>query len=142
MAGKSIYEVFKTSTQAENEGQWFNYGPGPSGRDQRFLLARMSRSNKAYTAAVQRMHSAYGKQIEAGTLADETAFEVLLDVFCSCVLLDWDGIFGPDGKEIAFSKNAAVQLMTDLPDLYQELQALAQKREHYLEKQKEEDAGN
>jgi hypothetical protein len=140
--GKSIYEAFKTSEQAENEGQWFNYGPGPLGSDQRFLLARTSRANKRYTEAIRRMSEKYGQQIEAKTLSDDVAFEMMLKIFCTTVLIDWDGIAGPDGNELPYSVDAAVMLMRDLPDLYADLQANAGSREHYLQKQLEADAGN
>lgn len=140
--GKSIYEAFKTDATAENEGQWFNYGPGPSGKDQRFLLARMSRSNRRYMAGIQRLHSEYGRQVDAGTIADEVAYPALLRIFCTTVLLDWEGICGESGEELAYSSDAAVMLLTELPDLYQELQSLAQARENFLQQQKEDDAGN
>lgn len=139
---KSIYDAFKTSEQAENEGQWFNYGTGPSGCDQRFLLARTSRANKKYTEAVRRMSEKYGRQIEAGTLADDVAYELMLKIFCSHVLIGWDGITTPDGDDLPYSVNAAMELMRALPDLYEDLQRNAASREHYLQKQVEEDAGN
>jgi hypothetical protein len=142
MAGKSIYDVFKTDEQAENEGAWFNYGPGPSGHDQKFLLARASRSNKKYTKALQRMQERYGKQIESGTLADDTAYELLLKVFCTTVLLDWTGICGQDGVELPYSTETAISLMRELPDLYAELQAHAGSREHFRRVSNEETAGN
>jgi hypothetical protein len=143
MSGKNIYEVFKTNEQAENEGLWFGgYGQSPSGRKTRFLLARMSRSNKAYTNAVQRMHDEYGQQLEMGTLDDDTAFELMLDIFVNTVLLDWDGVADRDGNDLPFSKENAKRVLTDLPDLYADLNARANKRDYFLEKRKEEDAGN
>jgi hypothetical protein len=140
--GNSIYKVFKTSEQAENEGQWFDYGPGPSGENQRFCLARMGRSNKKYTGAIQRMQTEYGRQLDSGTLADSVAHEVLLHIFCTTILVNWTGICDENDEALPYSVENAKQLLTDLPDLYQELQSLAQSREHYRLQQNEADAGN
>jgi hypothetical protein len=139
---KSIYDAFETSEAAENEGQWFNYGPGPLGEDQRFLLARMARSNKRYTRAVQNFSDRYDRQMQAKTLSEEVAYEAMLDIFCTTVLLDWSGITTRSGEPLPFSVQAAKELMHSLPDLYADLQALAQSREHYRQALNEEDAGN
>ena len=141
---KSIYDAFKTSSEAENDGQWFNYGVGPLGQPQRFKLARKSRSNKAYARAVQRHLDKYGPQLEARTMDEDTADDLLLDVFCRTILVDWSGIPDPEDpdKPLPYSVEAAKELMRALPALYEELNSRAENREYFLAKQSEELLGN
>ena len=140
---KSIHEAFSTNEQVENEGQWFNFGPSPLGPDQRVKLARMSRSNKKYTTAVQSFSDKYERQLHAKTLAEEVAHEAMLEIFCKTVLVDWEGIPNGDGTELLpYSYENARDLMNTLPEFYKELQELAQAREHYQQQRNEETAGN
>ena len=46
---------------------------------------------------------------------------MLLDVFIDTVLLGWEGVEDQQGDIIPYSKQAARQLMQDLPDLYTDL---------------------
>lgn len=139
---KSIYKVFKTSTQAENNGQWFNYGEGPTGRDQRILLARMGPSNKRFSAAYERFQREFGRQVDSGTLANETARAAMVEMMADSIVLNWEGICDENGQELPYSRENVIKVLTDLPEFFHELRDLASKREHYLEQQDREDAGN
>jgi hypothetical protein len=140
--GKGIYEVFETSLEAENEGQWCDYGEGPSGKKQRILLARMAPSNKKFQAAYDRFQREYGRQSDAGTLANDTARAAMIVMMADSIILQWEGFCDRDGVEMPYCKENVIKLLTDLPDFFTEMREQASGRENFLKIQDVADAGN
>ena len=73
----------------------------------------------------------YKQALKRGTMDQAVAEKISLEIFCATVLIGWrtgsgtdDSPYQPnvlidnDGKEITFSKEAAVKLFTQLPDLF------------------------
>lgn len=133
----SIYDLFSTDRASETEGVWIDYGEFG-----RFKLARAGGSNKAYIAALQKMFKEHRHQIDTDTMSDDVAEKKTREIFCKHVLLSWEGVKGKTGRNLAHSHDAAVQLMTDLPDLYSDLRAQAQKISNFRAEAMEADAKN
>ena len=51
--------------------------------------------------------------------------EAKVKVFCKTVLKDWENVLDREGEPIPFSEDAAIQLLTALPVLYDILEAEA-----------------
>lgn len=139
--GKSIFQMYETSEQAENEGQWLNYGPGPNGKDQRVLVARMGPSNKKFSVAYERFTREFGKQMDVNSLEDETVRAATAHIMADTVVLDWDNVCGRDGKPIPYSKTAVYDLLLELHEFMQDLILEARRRENFLAVQDVTDAG-
>jgi hypothetical protein len=58
------------------------------------------------------------------------------------VLLGWESVTGPDGKPLEFSKENAVKLFTDLPDLFKDIRETAEDMTLFKLELDEADAGN
>jgi len=138
----SIFKQFQTSKCKETEGISVEFGANEDGSVPTFTLARMCRSNKRYAKAVEAATKPVQRLIELGTLKDSQGEAIMLDVFCSTILLGWQNIIGPDGVEIPFSKENAKSLMVQLPDLYDELQEKSKKISLFMEASLEQDAKN
>lgn len=138
----SIYSQFATDKAKETEGVAIAYGANEDGSIPSFKIARMGKTNKKYTKAFEAKTRPYRRQIELQTLSEEISEKVMLEVFVETILLGWDNVIGRDGKKLPFTRQNAIQLMTDLPDLYADLQAEASKAIRFLEEQREEEAKN
>lgn len=138
----SLYTQFKTNAEKEVEGVEVQYGPNEDGTIPTFTISRMGKANKAYTKALEAATRPYRRQIELGTMNNDTAEGLFLVVFIQTVLKGWKNVRGEDGKEIPFSKETATKLLTDLPELYDDLQEKAKSASVFREEALEDEAKN
>lgn len=107
------YQAFGRNESREQEGVIVDLGE--SGK---FRLARAGGSNKRYQKSLESGMRPHRRAFQQGTLSDEVANAVLLNAFCDAVVLGWEGVTGPDGQPLPYSRDAAKKLLTDLPDLF------------------------
>jgi hypothetical protein len=150
-----LYEMYATNRKAEVEGVIIDIGEGTT-----FRLARRTRSNKRYTKALDVATKPHAIALEKETISPELSDQIMLDVFCETILLDWTGveyderIFGKIEpyygnsqtvgraevpQHVEFSVENAKLLMKALPDLYDDLSKQSQKHSLYRDKQDEDD---
>ena len=58
------------------------------------------------------------------------------------MVLGWKGVTDRDGNELPFTKDNVVTLLTDLPDLFNELRNEATRQSNFRVTEIEEDLGN
>lgn len=138
----SIYNQFATDKSKEVEGVDVTFPANEDGSTPTFKIARMGKSNKRYTKAVERASRPYRRQIELKTLDEATSEKLMLEVFVETILLGWANIQGRDGKPLPFNRANAIKLMEDLPDLYSELVEEASKASRFREEQMEAESKN
>ena len=137
MAGKGPYELFKTDEDIENKGVSLNYG------NFKIVVARAGGSNKKYLNLLEAKLRPYRRQIQTGTLDQETDVRVLAEVYAETVVLGWEGVTNEDGESIPFTKPNIIKLLTELPDLFADLRAQANNVSLFRsEDAREEDAKN
>lgn len=140
----SIAKRYKTSEKLATGGFW--YTPDYCRDDEnppRFKLARKHlRSNRKYQARMTQYAIENKRQLARPTMHGyEQAETAALKVFCEAVLLDWAGIYGDDGNLVEYSVEQGIALMTECPDLYEELDDIATDRQNYVEEDAAEIAG-
>ncbi len=124
--------LFKTDKSLETEGIWIDFSEKIG-----FLCKRFGGYNApGVKRAVAKYHKPYARQIEKGTLPPEKEARILTRAFVESTMIGWKGI-EVDGEEIEFSVEAAVDLLTDLPDLLEEIIKASSDYENY-----KEDLGN
>ena len=134
----SIYDLFATDPKAEAEaGLVLEYGSFG-----RITIRRAGGANKAFARALESKLRPYRRQMQAGTLDETLAERLLAEVYAETVLLGWENIHGRDGQDIAFSHRAAAQLLTDLPELFRDVQEQAQKAANFRAAELAESAKN
>ena len=144
MAG--MREQFKMSESCEQSGVIFDYGGF------RVRMARAGGSNKRYQKAMERETRPLKRAIQAEALPEGQANELVRRVFAEAIILDWEvrqedgtytqGIEGPDGDVIPFTKENVIATLEELPELFDELQSAAAKASNYREAVLEADAKN
>lgn len=136
----SLKDKFKTDPNAAREGVWFEYPANADGTVPAFKLARMSKHNKRYSAAMRKVSAKYENDsgiADFSALNEVEAEEMLLDVFLDTVLLDWRNVQPEDdGKPIAYSRDAAKTLLgsDEWIDLYSDLNDKARRAASFREK--------
>lgn len=92
----------------------------------RFTILRAGTMNARYSSMVRELLlKPHGRKIEAGTLDEKTAREAWVRIYADTIVLGWSGVTGPDGKDLPHSREAAIRLFTDLPELFKRIQSEA-----------------
>lgn len=138
----SIYGQYKTDSVKETEGVDVTFPSNDDGSVPTFRIARMGKANKKYTKAVERVSRPYRRQIDNKSISEELSEKLMLEVFVDTVLLGWSNIQDEEGKTIAYNRENAIKVMTDLPDLYAELSDEASKAARFRDEQQESEAKN
>jgi hypothetical protein len=119
-----LFKAYKTDSAAETDGvniEFFD-AQNEDGTIPTFKVSRLGKTNKKYTKALEVATRPPSRQIELGVLKTEVSEKIFLDVFCSTILIGWSNVMDEDGNPIKYSKDNAIKLMTDLPDLYERIQ--------------------
>lgn len=147
----SIYKLFKTSKKLEKDGVVIDYGPnedippakpGEPHPSMSFRLARAGGANQNFAKALEQATKPYKKMIQTGNLSNDIANKLYRDAFIAHVLLGWENVTNEAKELVAFGKDAAERLFTDLPDLFNDLKEQSQNIALYREEVLEEDLGN
>jgi hypothetical protein len=138
----SLYKQYKTDSSRENLGARIVKGSNDDGTEIVFMVSRAGKSNTTYKLASERAFKPHRQAIKAGTLSNEVAENLLLDLFCGHILKGWENVRNEQGADLPFSTENAKKLMTDLPDLYQELSDAANETANFLDSNREADAKN
>jgi hypothetical protein len=117
----SLYDLFKTDDKAETQdGIVLDYGAAGQIR-----IVRAGGGNKRFSQALNAKLRPYQRQIANDTMDEAVAARLMAEVYAETVIIGWDGVTGPDGQPLAFCKANVVQLLTDLPDLFRDIQTQA-----------------
>lgn len=112
----SLYEKFKTDEAAEEDGQWVEVAPNV-----RFKI-RSSDSTKVREASIRMAKERRPKlMLYGGMLPPKYADEMEIKLVTDAIVADWDGVEGPDGKALPFTKENLRRIVTDLPHLRREI---------------------
>lgn len=138
----SLFKQYKTNTSLENTGARIVKGSNDDNTEIVFFVARQGKSNTAYKLASERAFKPHRPAIKSGSLSNEVAEGILLDLFCGHLLKGWENVRDEQDFEIPFSPENAKKLMQDLPDLYQELLDASNDSSLFLDANRESDAKN
>lgn len=145
-----LSKQYQTNNELENSGVPVSAGDAnPDGSFAEFIIARASKTNKAYQAALTKAAAPYQRQIQMKIDVSAQLEKAFMGVFCDTVLRGWSNVLKSDvtGNEadtgfIEFSKQNAIALFDRLPELYDFLQEQANSASLFLEATREESAKN
>lgn len=112
----SIYEMFETDPEHETKGIDIDYGEGGI-----FRIKRAGGANDAFTKVLEVKTRPYRRQIDMSTLDTKVAEKLLIETFVDTVLIGWEGVKDKKGKQMEYTKENAVKLFSDLPELFTDL---------------------
>jgi hypothetical protein len=133
----SLYKRYTTSEAGEKQGIWVDYGDGVQLR-----LRRAGGRNTLWRDALDKRSKVNRRRIDLGTLSNDEATKLWIDVYADSVLVDWKGVTSPDGTELPFNRDNVVKVLTDLPDFFKVVQDDATKPDLFNGATLEADAKN
>ena len=133
----SIYDMFDTDREMERKGMIVDFGSAG-----KVLIARAGGANSAFAKVFEFKTRPQRRLIDAGIMEEKLANELLMEAFAETVVLGWEGIKNREGKLIPFNKKNAIELFTDLPDLFIAVREEAVKMANFKTLQVEGDSGN
>lgn len=139
----TIYDLFKTEADLEQHGIDYQLT-----KNIKFRLARAGGANSKFTRAIDVKTRGLRKQIQAisdGKHDQDTLDlleELTQEAFAETVILGWEGVTNEEGEHLDFTKDNAMKLFKDMPDLWSEIRDTAMKMANFQAEALEEDAGN
>lgn len=133
----NLYQLFQTDQQHEQQGIVLDYGAAGKIR-----IARAGGSNAKFSRIFGERFKPYRRQFDNGTLDDGIANKVMLEVYADTVILGWEGVSGPEGRPLEYTRANVIQLLTDLPELFRDIQDQAGKAANFRAAELEADAKN
>jgi len=112
----NLDKFFKTNSQLEENGVWFDIVPDEVG----FLVRPFKGTNPRIKAAMAAYYKPYAKQIEMGTMDLDKQNEIQIKLFIDVCLVNWKGV-EIDGQEVPCNKENALRVFRELPDLFDTL---------------------
>jgi hypothetical protein len=131
------YQQFQTDANLETSGIRLNLGTAGT-----FIIARAGGSNEKFARRMLAATKPFRRAIASETMNSKEAEQLTARVFAETVVLGWEGVTGPDGKELAFNVDNAVKLFTDLPDLFAEIRRASSDAALFRKEILESEAGN
>lgn len=132
----SPYALFSTDTALESSGITLDYGSF------RIQIARAGGANRKFAQVLEAKLKPHRRQIQTETLADEVAHRLIVEAYAEAVILGWDGVVDAAGQPLPFTRDNTVRLMTDLPDLFRDVQEQATKAALFRRQAQEADEKN
>ena len=141
----SLYSNFQTDPNLEKNGVWIDYGTF------RVLLAFAGGANKRYLSMMDKKFKPLRQAIHAGTLDNDRAQKMLMELYAEAVILDWEtihedkpqrGIEGPNGELLPFTVENVKMTFANLPNLFLDLKTQSELISNFRIRELEAEAGN
>jgi hypothetical protein len=116
---KSPYDLFETDKSAETQGVVLDYGHF------RITIRRAGGANTAFARRLEAKIKPYRHAFNSGTLDDAIAKRIMVEVYAETVVIGWDDVTDRHGNPLPFTVPNCVQLFTDLPELFANVQEQA-----------------
>jgi hypothetical protein len=133
----ATYDQFKQDEILEKNGLTLDLGSAG-----RFKIARAGGANQSFTKEFIRLTKPYRRAIQTETMDEETSRVILREAFSKHIILGWEGVTGPDGEVLPFTRENCLKLLADLPQLFEEIRRAAEDASLYRAQTLKVDAGN
>lgn len=146
----SLRKTFKTDHAAEIDGVEVEVAVNDHNNQPICIrIARMSSTNKRYTKALNKVTKPHMSAIQNDAFDNDLARKMLQGVFVDTILLGWTNLpkseltgNEADTEDLEFTRENALALFKEMPDLYDDWEARAQKASAFREAEREATAGN
>lgn len=132
------YDLYRTDEKREEDGVWVTMADGSK------WCIRRANSNKAQKVReqVEREYLGPPRNRRYREVSDELERKINVKWLARGVVINWDGVTGPDGNELPFSEENCIQVLTDLKDLALDVVNASADVQNFKEEEDEEDAKN
>ena len=118
------------------------YGTASNGGVIGIKIARAGGSNAAYQRVLERKLKPYRRQLQTDTMDNKVAERILIEVFAETVVVGWENVEDAKGKQLEYNVENVIKVLTDLPDLFADIQKAASDAALFRKDALEADAKN
>lgn len=138
----SLYNTFETDKDLEKEGILLDYGFNSKNEPIQIRIARAGGANVRFAKILEQKMRPYKRAIANDTMDNKVAEKLLIETYADGVILSWTGVEDRDGTALEFNRDNIVKVLTDLPDLFMDIQQQSQKVALFRADLREAEAGN
>lgn len=138
----SLYSQFQTDAELERKGILLEYGETEDGKPICIRIARAGGANKSFEKRMEAETKPIRRQLQNETANNAQLLKILRKVYAETVVLGWENVQDRDGKPIPFTVDNCIQLFTDLPDLFTDVQEQSRRAALFRAQLREADAKN
>jgi hypothetical protein len=125
-----LKKEYATNKKAEIEGVWKDFGNGCF-----IKIARIG--NPEYKKIFQKVTKAYQASARRGALSEDKANKLMIEVMSKAIILDWKEMY-EGSQKIEHSQEECVRILTEYPDLFEQINEIANEMESFKLEQDEE----
>lgn len=119
---ETFYSQYTTDQNLEKgDGVVLDYGKLGTIR-----IHRAGGTNQRFKNYTRAKLAPYTRQINNNTLDEDVSRQLTADIYARTVIVGWEGVRGRDGRLLEFNYENCVRLLTDLPELFDDIQKAAQ----------------
>lgn len=141
---------FKTDVTLENEGVEIQVDMNEHNNQPILIVvSRMGKTNKRYAKQLEEVTRPHQTAIANETLDNDLGAQLLREVFVDTVLLGWSNLpkseltgDPKDTADLPYTRENALALFAEMPDLYDDWEARAKKASNFREAARKANAKN
>jgi hypothetical protein len=134
--GLSPYAMFSSNAAKETAGIWKQIGATS------YLIARAGGKNEKFMKIAKERFLPFQAAINNDMLPMDVARQLAIEAFVDGILLDWKKFYDRDGTELPYSRDNAIRVLTELPELFTLLSKEAASLSNFQGEQLDEAAKN
>lgn len=138
----SLYNIFETDKGLERDGVVLDYGFNSKNQPVRIRIARAGGANVKFAKVLEQKMKPYKRAIANDTMDNKVAEKLLIEAYADAVILGWEGVEDRDGNPLDFTRENVIKVLTDLPDLFLDIQQQSQKAALFRAELREAEQGN
>lgn len=145
----SLSAKYKTDKNLERNGVRIEFPPNPDKTVPYFDIVRAGRANPDYQVVADRINAPHRRAEALGVLPADKREALTREIYAEAGIKNWGNIPASDitgdpeaTGYLPYSKQNAIALFTNLPDLYNDLVAMSIDHNTFLEAEKELAAKN
>lgn len=138
----SLYNTFETDKSLERDGIVLDYGFNSKQQPVQIRIARAGGANAKFAKVIEQKMKPYKRAIANDTMDNKVAEKLLIESYADAVILGWEGVEDRQGNPLDFTRENVVKVLTDLPDLFLDIQQQSQKSALFRAELREAEQGN
>lgn len=138
----SLYNTFETDKSLERDGIVLDYGFNSKNQPIQIRIARAGGANTKFAKVLEQKMKPYKRAIANDTMDNKVAEKLLIEAYADAVILGWEGVEDREGSPLEYNRDNVVKVLTDLPDLFIDIQQQSQKSALYRAELREAEQGN
>lgn len=137
-----LYKQFAMDKSLEKDGVDVQYGKNDDGSEIVFRIARAGGANTQFAKVSEHKLKPHMRQIQTKTADKDVLDGVMKEIYAETVILGWRGVQDREGNELPFTRDNVLRVLNELPELWKDVQRMADEVALYREQIREANSGN